>query len=96
MMIYSYIISFYVMIWLSLIHGVISCYMWEYQNIILCDKTHDSVDDNVSCMYIYQSLRTPLHEAAFNGHTDVMKVLLAAGANIEAKDEVSARVCMSI
>ena len=38
---------FYVMIWLSLIYGVISCYMWEYQNIILCDKTHDSVDDNV-------------------------------------------------
>ena len=46
--------------------------------------------------YIYQSLRTPLHKAAHEGHTDVMKVLLAAGANIEAKDGVSARVCMCI
>ena len=47
-------------------------------------------------MYIYQNLGTPLHKAVFTGHTDVMKVLLAAGANIEAMDGVSTRVCMSI
>ena len=45
-------------------------------------------------MYIYQYLRTPLHKAALKGHTDVMKVLLAAGANIEAKDGVSDRLRM--
>ena len=47
-------------------------------------------------MCIYQSLRTPLHKAAHKGHIDVMKVLVDAGANIEAKDGVSARVCESI
>ena len=47
-------------------------------------------------MYIYQSLRTPLHKAAHEGHIDVMKMLLAEGANIEAKDGVSARVCKII
>ena len=50
----------------------------------------------ISCMYTYQYLRTPLHKAAYKGHKDVMKVLLAKGANIEAMDGVSARVCMSI
>ena len=35
----------------------------------------------------------PLHMAAHEGHIDVMKVLLVEGANIEAKDGVSARVC---
>ena len=47
-------------------------------------------------IYIYQNRWTPLHKAAHEGYTDVMKVLLAAGANIEAMDGVSARVCMSI
>ena len=47
-------------------------------------------------MYIYQNRWTPLHKAAHKGHTDVMKVLLAAGANIEAKDGVSARASMSV
>ena len=50
----------------------------------------------ISCMYIYQNHWTPLHKAAHEGHTDVMKVILAAGANIEAKDGVSARVSMSV
>lgn len=30
--------------------------------------------------------RTPLHEAACNGHTDICEFLLAKGADIEAKD----------
>ena len=47
-------------------------------------------------MYIYQNRWTPLHKAAHKGHIDVMKVLVDAGADIEAKDGVSARVCMSI
>ncbi len=30
---------------------------------------------------------TPLHYAALNGHTEVAKVLLAAGASVNATDE---------
>ena len=36
-----------------------------------------------------QDHRTPLHIAARWGDTDVVKVLLDAGADIDAKDEVS-------
>jgi hypothetical protein len=36
-----------------------------------------------------QNKATPLHLAAFNGHADVSKVLLAAGANVHATDDVS-------
>ena len=31
----------------------------------------------------------PLHEAADNGHIEVVKVLLAAGAKVDAADKVS-------
>ena len=31
-------------------------------------------------------------KAAYNGHSDVVKVLLEAGALIEAKDDVSKRI----
>ena len=31
-------------------------------------------------------------KAAYNGHADVLKVLLGAGAAIEAKDNVSKRI----
>ena len=35
---------------------------------------------------------TALMWAAYNGHSDVIKVLLEAGASIEAKDNVSKRI----
>ena len=35
---------------------------------------------------------TALIYAAYNGHTDAVKVLLEAGASIEAKDNVSKRI----
>ena len=35
---------------------------------------------------------TALMRAAYNGHSDVIKLLLAAGASIEAKDRVSKRI----
>ena len=34
---------------------------------------------------------TPLHFAAYNGHLEVARVLLGAGAGITAKDNVSER-----
>ena len=32
---------------------------------------------------------TPLHHAAYKGHTEVVGVLVSAGADIEARTEVS-------
>ena len=39
---------------------------------------------------------TSLVWAAANGHSDVIKVLLEAGASIEAKDKVSKRMCVCV
>ena len=43
---------------------------------------------------------TALIRAAYNGHADVIKVLIDAGAAIEAKDNVSKRIsictCMCV
>ena len=48
----------------------------------------------VSCLApsrFSQSDCAPLHEAAFHGHVDVLKVLLVAGANAHALEKVSKR-----
>ena len=37
----------------------------------------------------YQDAWTPLHWAAFNGHPDVITLLLERGAEIDAKNQVS-------
>ena len=36
-----------------------------------------------------QDHQTPLHFAAYNGHTDTVKILIEKGADVNAKDEVS-------
>ena len=33
--------------------------------------------------------QTPLHLAAFGGHTDIVKILIEKGADVNAKGEVS-------
>ena len=40
-------------------------------------------------MYSHQSGATALINAAYNGHSEVVKLLLEAGASVEAKDNVS-------
>ena len=40
-------------------------------------------------MYFHQNGETPLIFAAFNGHADNVKLLIEAGADIEAKNNVS-------
>ena len=40
-----------------------------------------------------QSGKTSLARAAMGGHKEVVAMLLKAGANIEAKDEVSDVIC---
>ena len=46
-------------------------------------------------IYFHQGGDTPLIYAASNGHTEVVKFLVDAGAYIEAKDNVSKRVFIS-
>ena len=36
-----------------------------------------------------QDHQTPLHWAAMRGHTDVVKLLIEKGADVNAKDKVS-------
>ena len=44
------------------------------------------VNDHV---IIIQDQRTPLHEAAYMGHTDSVALLAANGADVNMKDKVS-------
>ena len=41
---------------------------------------------------ILQSGKTPLHNAAWEGHTATAEVLLKAGADVKATDEVRSKV----
>ena len=43
-------------------------------------------------MYFHKSGETPLMHAAHNGHTEVVMLLIEAGADIEAKNNVSKRI----
>ena len=43
-------------------------------------------------MYSHQNGRTALINAAYNGHSEVVRLLLEAGALTEAKDNVSKRI----
>ena len=43
-------------------------------------------------MYSHQNGATALMNAALNGHSEVVKLLLEAGALIEAKNNVSKRI----
>ena len=43
-------------------------------------------------MYSHQNGATALMNAALNGHSEVVKLLLEAGTLIEAKDTVSKRI----
>lgn len=39
--------------------------------------------------YLFQRLQSPIHIAAEMGHTDICELLLAAGANIEQREQVN-------
>ena len=40
-----------------------------------------------------QGKETPLHEAAYNGHSESVQLLLAAKGNVNAEDSVSDSLC---
>ena len=52
----------------------------------LCCSEH--VVKPYNCMFL-QDHRTPLHWAARSYHTDIVKILIEKGADVNAKDDVS-------
>ena len=46
----------------------------------------------LTLLYSHQNGRTALINAAYNGHSEVVRLLLEAGALTEAKDNVSKRI----
>ena len=44
----------------------------------------------------FQTQETPLHQAAINGYTEVVSLLIQAGGNPNATDEVMSNVIFSI
>jgi ankyrin repeat protein len=46
-------------------------------------------------MYVSQEDRTALIWAAMNGHTEVVKALIEKGADLDAKEKVRCRCCVS-
>lgn len=49
------------------------------------------LDDIITVYHcdLFQRLQSPIHIAAEMGHTDICELLLAAGANIEQKEQVN-------
>lgn len=60
-----------------------------------CARWHDVLtlhlgsSNPAACWQWLQNGETPLHWAAFDGHKDVIEVLLAKGADVKAVDEAS-------
>ena len=48
-----------------------------------------TVNHVFSCIICDQGGRTAVHFAAYNGHTETVKLLLDRGANVDATDEVN-------
>jgi ankyrin repeat protein len=46
-------------------------------------------------MFVFQEGRTALIWAAMNGHTEVVKALIEGRADVEAKEKVRSRCCVS-
>ena len=65
-----------------------------YKSVIFHTVLLTIISDIVfpSLMYSHQNGRTALMNAALNGHAEVIRLLLEAGALIEAKDTVSKRI----
>ena len=65
-----------------------------YKSVIFHNVLLIIISDIVfpSLMYSHQNGATALMNAALNGHSEVVKLLLEAGALIEAKNNVSKRI----
>ena len=56
---------------------------------MLINLNHHVDPQRISYLYYIQDSWTPLHEAAQNGHTAIVQLLLNAGADKDTKDMVS-------
>ena len=68
--------------------------MYDIICVLICDVTHSAVDYLrifviIQQWYWYQDGWTALHNAADEGHLEVVSLLLDRGGNIEAANNVS-------
>lgn len=70
----------------TFIHIFILFFTIVYLFFLLLIRSRSSVRN---LEYIFQRLQSPLHTAAEMGRTEVCKLLLAAGANIEQREKVN-------
>jgi hypothetical protein len=66
-----------------------------YMYVSCVTYIHISVDACVMLLHT-QDRRTPLHEAAYNGDTDTCTLLISHMANVNATDEVSLSLLLSV